>query len=127
MLKLMDRSTLRELPSAPDEMELPPHREQRSLETTLTYICSNGATLVMSQRPDPRLLPAGTRPRRGELRESMYRDEPSATSSISIRDSVPGPGLDEATAFGPGKRFMRLPRSSGARRPWVAPLDDVDS
>ena len=65
MLKLMDRSTLRELPSAPDEMELPPHREQRSLEGTLTYIYANGATLVMSQRPDPRLLPAGTGPRRG--------------------------------------------------------------
>jgi hypothetical protein len=79
------------------------------------------------QSPALRPPQARTGQRRGELKQSMYRDEPLMASSIAILESVPGFGLDEAAAFEVGKRFMRLPRPPAAPPPWVAPLDDVDS
>lgn len=125
MLKVMDRPTLTTLPSLAD-------REREWLHPS--YISSSGGTVKMSwtfreletRSPAPRPPQAGTERRRGELKESMYRDEPLAWSSIAILD-VPGFGLDEAAAFEAGRRFMRLPRPPAAPPSWVAPLDDVDS
>ena len=48
MVRLTDRSTLTELPSSPDGIQLPPLREPETLETSPSYLSSAGATVMTS-------------------------------------------------------------------------------
>jgi hypothetical protein len=120
MLKPMDRSSLTLLPPPAD-------REQESPGATVTTSEKLAERELEGHGPAVHPPQAGTGQRRGELKESMYRDEPLTASSIPILDSVPGFGLKEAAAFEVGKQFMRLPRPPSTPPPWEAPLDDVDS
>lgn len=50
MPRLTDRSTLTELPSPPDGIQLPPVHEPESLETTSTYDFASQATVMTSKQ-----------------------------------------------------------------------------